>query len=203
MPAEPWARTLDALLRGVTHALSNRLATLSGLTQVLQQPGVEAPPVLAVLAGEVERLRGVVLLLPLLPEDEAQAPEPVLPAELLTELVHLHLLRTDLRDAGCALAAQPGVLPAWAHRGSLARLLLVLLERAALRACARPDASVRVDCTGDEAWTAIAVRAGAPDAGLSAAERQELEALRRAAGAEWEGEAAIRLPTLAAVRRAG
>ena len=70
---QPWASVLDKLLLGVTHNISNRVATLAGVSDILSgDPTI--PPILRALADEVPRLEEGIRLLRLLavPDDEGE-----------------------------------------------------------------------------------------------------------------------------------
>lgn len=72
-PPQQWASVLDKLLLGVTHNISNRVATLAGVSDILSgDPTI--PPILRALADEVPRLEEGIRLLRLLavPEDEGE-----------------------------------------------------------------------------------------------------------------------------------
>ena len=72
-PTQPWASVLDKLLLGVTHNISNRVATLAGVSDILSgDPTI--PPILRALADEVPRLEEGIRLLRLLavPDDEGE-----------------------------------------------------------------------------------------------------------------------------------
>ena len=70
---ETWAPVLDKLLLGVTHNISNRVATLAGVSDILSGDST-IPPILRALADEVPRLEEGLRLLRLLavPDDEGE-----------------------------------------------------------------------------------------------------------------------------------
>ena len=80
---DDWTRVLDSLLVGITHNISNRVATLAGVSDILSgDPTI--PPILRALADEVPRLEESIRLLRLLaiPADER---EEALEATRLTD----------------------------------------------------------------------------------------------------------------------
>ena len=68
-----WASVLDQLLLGVSHNISNRVATLAGLSDILSDDPT-IPPILRALADEVPRLEEGIRLLRLLaaPDEEIE-----------------------------------------------------------------------------------------------------------------------------------
>lgn len=68
---QQWASILDKLLLGVTHNISNRVATLAGVSDILSGDPA-TPPILRALGDEIPRLEEGIRLLRLLavPDDE-------------------------------------------------------------------------------------------------------------------------------------
>jgi len=89
---EDWGSVLDKLLLGVTHNISNRVATLAGVSDILSgDPTI--PPILRALADEVPRLEEGIRLLRLLavPDDEGEeALEATRAADDAISLARLH-----------------------------------------------------------------------------------------------------------------
>lgn len=89
---QEWASVLDKLLLGVTHNISNRVATLAGVSDILSGEAA-IPPILRALADEVPRLEEGLRLLRLLavPDDEAdEALEATRATDDAISLARLH-----------------------------------------------------------------------------------------------------------------
>jgi hypothetical protein len=110
-PAE-WDSVLDKLLLGVTHNISNRVATLAGVSDILSgDPTI--PPILRALADEVPRLEEAIRLLRLLavPDDEGEeALEATRAADDGIALAMLHPACRNVRFEVEGRAAAPPVI---------------------------------------------------------------------------------------------
>ena len=93
--AGAWLTASDALLRGVGHALNNRVAALSAVVQVLASTG-EGGPLHDALGDEALRLQRAVELLRLLPRRWESPPEPVLVADAVRDALEILPHHPDL-----------------------------------------------------------------------------------------------------------
>ena len=99
VPPYGWASVLDKLLLGLTHTISNRVATLTSVSDILSDDPT-IPPILRALADEVPRLEEALRLLRLLvtPEDERdEALEATRVADDAISLAQLHPACQNLR----------------------------------------------------------------------------------------------------------
>lgn len=194
--ATEWGATRDALLRGISHALGNRMGALTGLTRILQYSETGAEPLIETLAEELERMQSVHALLAVLADEDPPLAAPLMLVDLLRDVELLHQLRIDLREVPLEIRFDRAALPLWAARVPLTQALVLLVERAALQT-ASTEGRVVLCCEGDEEVLRVRtepVIGGAEDA---------LRALAAAAGAEWdEGAAVLCVPTLVARRKA-
>lgn len=121
-----WAAVRDALLRGLTHALSNRvmaIATLADLTSDARAGEV--------LAGESRRLDTLLRQFRMLCSTDPSLGEPVHLADLMPPLVALAARHPDVADLACKLEVAPDVEPVWGDPVSIQRVILTLIVAAA------------------------------------------------------------------------
>jgi hypothetical protein len=166
--APAWTTTHEAVLRGLNHALSNRVAALVGLTRILEQnAGDRADPITAALLAEVERLEAVLRLYVLLPAGAASQDEAVELPSLLGAAVRLHELRSDLAEPRCEVQSDADTRPV---RGCPTQIVHALLSVLGLAAHGgRADVAVRARCGSGEresyvrvTWDEAAVRSAEP-----------------------------------------
>lgn len=194
MSAGPaWAEEGDALVRGLAHALSNRVAALSLAADDLHDEAAEVrQDARARIATEVERLAALDRLLKLVPAERAARPQALLPSEVLADALALHAHHPELRDVPIAHESTEAAPPVRVPRSTLLRLLVLLLS-SARRAADGGGVSVRLN--GDDAELRVTV---AP-----AGEPGEATALAASLGGRVEREEAglaLVLPSLAALR---
>lgn len=230
---ENWRVVSDSLLRGVSHALSNRLGALSAVSHVLGGSGDAASSgasLLELLRSEVSRAERVAALLHLLPRPRGRGAESLRVPDLLGEIIALHELQGPLRDIPCKIEVPGDMLPVRAGRPALTHALLLLLSHAARAAQLAGGGRIVLRCTGDEAMVSIAIETYAAEdgGGMGSSPRPEdlLEAVDPGAatallrgeveggegaevvvgGGEAEGcitRVVLRLPTLSGVRGEG
>ncbi|AHG87759.1 hypothetical protein J421_0222 [Gemmatirosa kalamazoonensis] len=162
-----WLTEQDALLRGLAHALSNRVGTLVAATGLLE-PGAVAPAsIVGVLRDETERLEGVLVLVRLLAgsASDVDVAEPLHLPDLVTPIVELHAHHPQLRDVPVTVTPDPLAPPVRARHVGLARALLLLLGTAKRGAAA----SIAWTLDGDD--VALTVSGAAGDEASAAAAR--------------------------------
>src|SRR5690606_12592677 len=111
-----WRRVSESLLGGLHHALNNRVAALSAISQVLGSGMPDATPLISSLGSEVDRLEQTVSLISLLRRARSRSPEPVQMPELTASLSALLAQHNDLKEVRFITDPDPGVLPVWAER---------------------------------------------------------------------------------------
>lgn len=159
-----WSLVGEGLLGGIHHALNNRVAALSAISQVLGIGMPDAAPLMASLEGEVDRLEHAVALISLLRRARVRRAEPVQLPELAATLPPLLQQHADLKETRFDIPSDPGLVPAWAERDLLTRVLLVLLLGAGLEAERMGGGGVRVEYGSDERVVTLRV-AAVPDGG--------------------------------------
>jgi len=171
-----WPEVLDKLIQGVTHQISNRVATLSGVSDILA--GDESvPPILRALADEVPKLEASIRLLRLLAAPEGEGEEALEAPRIVDDALALARIHPDCKEVAFSAADGRTVPPVVARPTVLTHEVLVALVDAARPAdsdeMTNPPASVRVDYSVDGDDLVIAVGAHAVRARtLLAARRQ-------------------------------
>lgn len=192
-----WLPELQAILRGIAHSVSNRVAALGVLIELGDAETAEGR---AGIAGELRQLQAVNVLLKQLAAEPRPA-EAMSLMELCEQAASLHALRLELRDVPCRVTGQAEVAVR-ADRVRTIRLLLVLLSRAARGAADGVSAQVN----GDDAEARVLI-GGAGQEPLPA----ELHAMADELGGRLEhaegatagapGAVALVLPSLQEIRR--
>jgi C4-dicarboxylate-specific signal transduction histidine kinase len=218
-----WQEVQDELLRGITHALSNRVATLSAAAYMLEFGDVTPAQAAESMRTESERIDELLQLLRRLPAREEPEPEPVSPGELVEDAVALHAFHCDLRDVPVEVAVAADVLPVLVEPHALRQALLLALsaaKRTAVRDANGHLPAARIDVRGDAEVVHIhvhgvangaAVDADAVDTdAVDATRAREFAAMRACLGTVRgavqplaDGGCVVQLPSLLAARRDG
>lgn len=128
--AARWLCVHDELLRGLTHALSNRVGAISALAYLVEmQPATIVAPTVA-LREESERLEVLLLLMRLLPRRADAVAEPVVPTDTVAHAMALQAYHPDAGDIRCVLVVDGDLQPAYADPASLAMAVTVVLGAA-------------------------------------------------------------------------
>jgi hypothetical protein len=191
-----WVRERDAVLRGLTHALSNRVGTVAAVAGMLAPGEPVSGPVAGALRDESARLEEVLALYRLLPLDAGAEPEPLFLPDLIPAVVELHSHNGAYRDQPVAVEGAPDAPPVLVPHSAFAQALLVLL---AAGAEAGGAARLRWDGAAGGDRVALTVDAASPAVGAVAWLLGDSAAVQ----AESDGSATILLTTLAAARRGG
>lgn len=155
-----WGAARDAVLRGLVHALSNRVGTVVAAGALLDGGSAEAAG--RVLRGEGDRLELLLAHFRLVTADpfgEDAAPEPVVLTDVVGDALALHAYAADASDAGAITATIGGAPPVLASRAGVLHALLVLLAGGASAVRAEPGPEVvrlRVEPAPDAAAAAAA-----------------------------------------------
>ncbi len=188
-----WAAARDAALRGLVHALSNRVGTVAAVAGMLDgaPPPESVGTAARVLAGEGERLEALLALFRLATADpfgDDAAPEPLHVPELLAEAAALAGYAAP--DAAFRADAAPDVRPAVASRAALAQALV-----AAAAACGGAE----VVLAAAPAGAAVRLTVG-PAGGAAAADAAGAAAWLLAASGGWaaagDGGVVVTVPAL-------
>ncbi len=210
MARSRWLDLHDELLRGVTHALSNRIATLSASAYMLEFEDVSCSQAAESLRQETDRMDSLLQLLRLLPSRDDAAFEPVVAADVVEQAVALHAHHCDLRDVVVEVRTDADVLPVWVEPHTLMQALLLALS-AAKRTAFPHMLGVQLHVHGDADVVRFSVYPDAVVANVdtlrtaldAGAADRSLQSALGSAQARADGGCELTLPTLPAARRAG
>ncbi len=185
---QEWNGHVEAILRGVAHALNNRAAALSALIQ-LADDSEPAPTLRSILATELDRVTGLAAALRIIGTPRA-GEEAFAAADAASEALQVLALHSDQRDTITGIDARDAA-PVRVHRWMFVRALIVLAANAG-----RSNANVRVAIrtSGDE--LIVSVASGTPT--ISPYVQEVVRAMGGESLSDGQG---FRLPTLAAVRQ--
>ena len=141
-----WFETIDAIIRGLGHALNNRALALSATIESLDPKRPIGNTLSVGLTREAERLTEQLRQLRALPFTVAAEPMPLLLSDVLASAIQLHRTHASLGNVPVYLEATASAPPVLAPESSLIHALLVLLS--ALKTHASPGGVVRIGCDG-------------------------------------------------------
>jgi nitrogen-specific signal transduction histidine kinase len=199
-----WAAIADSLIGGIAHALSNRIATLAALGELMRLDD-DAAEGATMLRQETGRLEALVHSLRLLGNETDTSAEPLELGEILEQSVALHRYHRDLRDVEVDIDTSARVMPVRIERRRATHALLMMLAATAAVATVRQQV-VRVQLTGDAASVRLTLavpgnglEAGAPSEALLDAARALIEASGGVISSD-SGSVVLELPALGALR---
>ncbi|MCO4099433.1 hypothetical protein [Gemmatimonas sp.] len=202
--AERWLGIQDDLLRGLAHAISNRLATIIAAAGVLDVPETPDPRFLDGLRSDADRLDGLLTLLRQLPRRADADLEPLLLSDALETARRLVNEHPDLRGRTITPVFTGDVVPARAEPTAVLHAMIVALLGAS-RGGAGPI-TVAMETVGDCVRVGARVDGGGEEAGDDAIEddARTISWLLRSSngrGTTLAGGCAFEVPTLQASRR--
>ncbi len=157
----------DAVLRGLVHALSNRIGIVGAVAGMLEPDARAAGVAVGMLQDESERLTGLLDEFRLFAGEPVSAPEPVHLPDLVASVLALHAHHPTLRDVACGTTAVQTLPPAMADPDATRGALLAAVG-AAKRAAGAVGAHVRGVLDGDTVrLIAEPVASGAATAGAA------------------------------------
>ncbi len=142
--AARWLSVHDDLLRGLTHALSNRVGTLSAVAYMVEMQPATVGASVATLRAEAERLEAVLQLMRLLPRKADATAEPVIPTDTTTQAVALQSYHPNLGDVAVVVTLDGDLQPAYADPAVLVMAVTLILGAAqrAVRGAGRVDVTI-------------------------------------------------------------
>ena len=146
----------DAILRGVAHAVSNRVAALGGIAGVVDPGQIWTEKMSHLLHGEAKRLEDILRLLRLIPSDERAQPGAIELQALLPDVVALHAFNSALLQVECAVEYDRETMPVFGNRLRLVHTLLVIID-VAKRHAQRTGGRVAIRYSGDGESVIISV----------------------------------------------
>jgi nitrogen-specific signal transduction histidine kinase len=132
----------DAVLRGLVHALSNRIGIVGAVAGMLEPDAPAAGVAVGMLRAESDRLSELLDEFRLFAGEPVSAPEPVHLPDLVASVLALHAHHPTLRDVPCAAHALQELPPAMADPDAVRGALLAAVG-AAKRAAGDGGARVR------------------------------------------------------------
>ena len=210
-----WLTIHDDLLRGMTHALSNRVGTILAavtLLDAVQSGGVQP---LELLRLEADRLETLLQTLRQLPRRKEQSLEPLLPTDAARAAIELYAHHPEGRDVACVVHLDGDLMPAWGDASAVELAIAAALTGAQRHVRAGEALAIHISSTDDAVHFDVrfAVR-GELTSAISSNDDIQPELAIDASAASWlvsecGGRAqahatgiVIDVPTLAAARRA-
>ena len=192
---DDWRTISEDLLKGLVHALNNRVAALSAFVELAKLGDEEEDP-LSVLPLEITQLHQVNTLFGLLPQRTAE-PEPLELRAVFDDALRLHEHHPQFRGEPVDLEFEGAPGAVRAPRWALMRALVMLVHAAKREArSGRARAAVILVRGGD---TTIAVRV--PTSEASSADVDELAQRCGGRVERTDGELALTMPSLRELRR--
>ncbi len=205
-----WLTVHDDLLRGLTHALSNRVGTIAAASYLLGSMPETVASAAVTLRDESDQLDGQLQLLRLLPRRADAANEPVVPTDMTAQACALLRYHPELGDIAIDTALDGDLQPAYVDPVSTILALTVAIAAAQRAAGSHGRVVVRIAC--DTEWVRLIVTAhSAGESDVPALEQaiaDDVAAVRwllASSGGDATGEPGrmtVALPTLQAARRA-
>ncbi len=151
-----WPVVADAVLSGISHELSGRVASLDALVGLSDMQGQEQMPIADYLEGEVRKLQSTVELLRLVPGDLGADAEGVLLKDLATRTLALSRMQSLLSSVDMQTSIGNDVAPILVNQSRLFRILLILLRRAG--SCADHLGLTEIVMTGETVGDEVELR---------------------------------------------
>lgn len=179
-PADGVVIVFQAMLRGLSHTLSNRVAAILALGSAFE-PGVPADVELVdALRSEGTRLEELLRLQRLLGGSAMGGahgdPEPLHLPDLIPDVVLLHAQRSASRELPLETGGDPSVLPVRVRPSALVQALLALVTAGAESVRGAPGASLALRYGGDAVMTVVTLDARTPEGPAPDAESARLGA---------------------------
>jgi len=210
-----WLTVHDDLLRGLTHALSNRVGTIAATAYLAEMQPASLTSTAVTLREEGDRLEHLLHVLRLLPRRRGNVAEPVIITDVVSQAMALQAYHPTEGDVPVSLQLDGDVQPAYVEPGALVMALTVLIgagQRAVrLGGFGADRGRVLVTISSSTEVVEIAARGHGADGPLQdtdATTADDVHAVRWLLGA-WSGSATttsggatLHVPTLQAARRA-
>lgn len=146
----------DAILRGMAHALSNRVAALGGINGLADPGQIWTDRLSKALQDEARRLEVILRLMRLLPDDGRGEPGAIELQSLVPDVIALHGYQSALLQVECAAVYDRETMPVFANRPHFVHALLLAIDAAKRHAHAR-GGRVSVSYAGDAESVTIRV----------------------------------------------
>jgi hypothetical protein len=133
----PFDALRDAILRGIAHALSNRVAALGGIGMLADPGDIWTERLAKALGDEARRLEDILRLMRLLPDDGRGDPGAIELQPLIPDVIALHAYNSALLQVECVAVTDRAITPVFANRPRLVHALLLAIDSAKRHAMAR------------------------------------------------------------------
>ena len=127
----------DAILRGMAHALSNRVAALGGISGLADPGEIWTERLSKALHDEARRLEDILRLLRLLPDDGRGEPGAIELQPLVPDVIALHGYHSALLQVECSAVHDRETMPVFANRPHFVHALLLAIDAAKRHAQSR------------------------------------------------------------------
>jgi len=144
-----WLTIHDDLLRGMTHALSNRVGTILAavtLLETMQSGGVQP---LELLRLEADRLETLLQTLRQLPRRKEPSLEPLLPTDAARAAIELYAHHPQGRDVACVVHLDGDLMPAWGDASAVELAIAAALTGAQRHVRAGGALTIHISSTDD------------------------------------------------------
>ena len=189
-----WAVLFEELLRGLVHAMNNRITALSAFAELASLDG--EPLEVPMLRQEVTRMHSACSLVALLASRRPDA-EAIEVRPLLEHALAIHAHHPRMRSVPCSAEEMTVLAPVRVPRWCLLRLMLLLIDMAKRAADAQREPQCYVHLGGDERAVQLQIMTDEP----ISADLATLVAACDAVVTTGNGELTVELPSLAEVRR--
>jgi hypothetical protein len=159
---EEWLELVDQALKGLHHALNNRIGSLSALVELFQMG--DLPPDgsgFESLSSDLTRLEDCNRMVRLLCRDGMAGEEPLILDDVLADVFAIHRFLHEVRDLQVTMVPTRYVEPVRVERWALIRVLTLLLSDAK-RLAHDSNSAVRAVTESDEQWVHVELRVGSP-----------------------------------------
>jgi hypothetical protein len=152
-----WFDTIDAIVRGLGHALNNRALALGATIESLDPKRPVGKTIASGLSHEAERLSEQLRQFRALPFAIDREPMPLLLRDVVSTAIQLHRSHASLGDIPVYLEGAQDAPPVLVPESALMHATLVTLT--ALKGFAAPGGVLRVKCTGTTDQAELTFRA--------------------------------------------
>jgi hypothetical protein len=189
-----WTLLLEDLLRGLVHAMNNRVTALSAFAEMGAVDGETLDA--GILRQEINRLHAVSSMVGVLASRSGEM-EALELSGVLEVALNVHTHHPRVRGVSCIVEKTGAVMPVRVPRWALLRLALLMVDAAKRAGIAANADSVTVRLSGDDAIVRVRVVAAQPLGAYS----MSLAALCGGELGYANGEVLLELPSLLEVRR--
>ncbi len=189
-----WTPLLEELLRGLVHAMNNRVTALSAFAELTAVD--DATLGVDMLRREINGVHAVSAFVGEL-ASRSETIEALELASVLEVALNLHGHHPRMRSVSCTLEQTGDVLPVRVPRWALLRLTLLMVDAAKRAGAAAKTPSAVVRLSGDDTFVRAHVASPEP----LGADAMRLAALCGGQLRHANGEALLELPSLLEIRR--